>query len=374
MRLAVLIHSMHGGGAERVTSHLANAWAQRGWEVTIITFAASQPDFYPIHGAVKRIALNLASDSENLLRGISANLRRTSRLRSVLRDTRPDVLIAMMTTAAVTSILATRGLGCRVLVSERIHPKMMPLSWPWSTLRRVTYPLAQQVVMLSKQGLRWLETHIPGASGVVIPNPIPFPLAVSQPVIMPDSICAPLRKILLAAGRLDKQKGFSSLLEAFAELQPDCPHWDLVILGEGPERPALEAHAAALGVAARVRFPGLVGNIGDWYTRADLYVMSSKFEGFPNSLAEAMAHGCAAVSYDCDTGPSDIIEHEQSGLLVAPVGDVKALRQALNRMMSNDDERQLMATRALRVRQQFSMERVLGMWDDLILGRAQRGV
>jgi glycosyltransferase involved in cell wall biosynthesis len=91
--------------------------------------------------------------------------------------------------------------------------------------------------------------------------------------------------------------------------------------------------------------------------------MSSRFEGFPNTLAEAMAHGCAAVSYDCDTGPRDIIRHEQDGLLVTPVGDVAALTSALDRLMGDDVERERMALRAIEVRERYSLQRILTLWD-----------
>jgi glycosyltransferase involved in cell wall biosynthesis len=105
--------------------------------------------------------------------------------------------------------------------------------------------------------------------------------------------------------------------------------------------------------------------MGDWYGRADLYVMSSRFEGFPNTLAEAMAHGCAVVSFDCDTGPRDLIRQEQDGLLVTPAGDVAALTQALDRLMGDDSERQRIAAHAVEVRERYSMGKILSLWDSL---------
>ena len=120
----------------------------------------------------------------------------------------------------------------------------------------------------------------------------------------------------------------------------------------------------ALGLNHRVKLPGRAGNVTDWYQQADLYVMSSLFEGFPNTLVEAMAHGCPAVSFDCDTGPRDIIRHKIDGLLV-PAIDGPALAEALNQLMS--DPRLLIqyGNRAIDVRQRFSMERILGLWDCL---------
>jgi glycosyltransferase involved in cell wall biosynthesis len=120
-----------------------------------------------------------------------------------------------------------------------------------------------------------------------------------------------------------------------------------------------------MGLTGRIMLPGRAGNTSDWYRRADLYVMSSHYEGFPNALCEAMAHGCAAVSFDCDTGPRDIIRHGENGLLVSPVGDSQALSSALDELMGNDKLRHRMSKKALDVRQRYSMECILLKWDEL---------
>jgi len=133
------------------------------------------------------------------------------------------------------------------------------------------------------------------------------------------------RRIVLAVGRFTKVKGFDLLIKAFAGIAIAYADWDLVILGEGPERSDLEAQVEALGLGHRVKLPGRAGNMPDWYARADLFVMSSHFEGFPLVLVEAMAHGCPAVSFDCDTGPRDIIRDEMDGRLVRPVSDTGAV-------------------------------------------------
>jgi glycosyltransferase involved in cell wall biosynthesis len=165
---------------------------------------------------------------------------------------------------------------------------------------------------------------------------------------------------------LDEGKQFDRLIEAFSRLAIRHADWDLVILGEGAERENLEGVIELLDLNSRVRMPGRCGNVGDWYERADLYVMSSRFEGFPNTLAEAMAYGCAAVSYDCDTGPRDIIRNEVDGLLVRPVGDVSALAEALDKMMGNEALRKDMGIRAIEVRERFSPERILGLSESIM--------
>jgi glycosyltransferase involved in cell wall biosynthesis len=161
------------------------------------------------------------------------------------------------------------------------------------------------------------------------------------------------------------QKGFDILIDSFARIASDFPAWDLVIVGDGDDRRALEARVAAAKLGDRVLLPGQVGNMPDWYERADLYVLSSRFEGFSMTIVEAMASGCAVVSFDCDAGPGDIITHGYDGLLVGAVGDPQELADALSTLMKDDEKRALMAERARAVVDRFSVARVFSLWRDV---------
>jgi len=366
MKIALVIHSMGGGGAERVSAALANAWSEQGHIVSLITFSVKEIDKYVLADSVERIALGLSSESIGTFDAIRSNIQRIRSLRRALLELMPDVVIGMMPGSAVTSLLATVGMKIPVIVSERVHPACFPLGRLWEWLRWITYPLVNRVVMQTEDGLDWLEENIPLVRGVVIPNPVVYPLSRAEPLLLVADYVRVNRKLLLAVGRLDPQKGFDYLLEAFSRLAIRHADWDLVILGEGAEREDLEGVIERLDLNGRVRMPGRCGNVGDWYERANLYVMSSRFEGFPNTLAEAMAHGCAAVSYDCDTGPRDIIRNEVDGLLVRPVGDVSALAEALDKLMGNDPLRKDMRIRAIEVRERFSPERILGLWESIM--------
>jgi glycosyltransferase involved in cell wall biosynthesis len=103
--------------------------------------------------------------------------------------------------------------------------------------------------------------------------------------------------------------------------------------------------------------------MGEWYARADLFALTSRFEGFPLVLAEAMAYGCPVISYDCDTGPRDIVRDGIDGLLVAPSAGVDGVAKALSRLMSEEDTRLEMSKRAVEARERFSIGRILGYWD-----------
>ena len=365
MRLLFFIHSLCGGGAERVTVNLANHWAAKRWHITIVTLTSRSPDFYELDPTVRRISLELAGgESRNVLAGLWKNLRRVRALRQVLRQVQPDIALALMSTANVILALATRGLANLCAIgAERIHPPQFPLGAQWEALRRSTYGQLAAVVALTQESAEWLRQHTRAHRVPIIPNMALWPLAVQAPRLIP-SIRVADRHILLAVGRLDKQKGFDWLLEAFRALAQTYYDWTLVILGEGPERRTLETQVQAARLDGRAFLPGRAGNVGEWYERADLYVMSSRFEGFPNTLAEAMAHGLPAVSFDCDTGPRDIIRPEVDGLLVPP-GNVDALTAALDRLMGDAALRAQFAARAVEARARFSMERVAGMWEEL---------
>jgi glycosyltransferase involved in cell wall biosynthesis len=365
MRLLFFIHSLSGGGAERVTVNLANHWAAKGWDITIVTLAPLSLDFYKLDPAVERIALELADECGNVLAGFWNNLQRVRALRRVLRQVQPDITFGVMTTANVILALASRGLANVCAIgSEHIHPPQLPLGAQWEALRRFTYGRLAAVVALTQESAEWLRMHTGALWVPIIQNMALWPLAVQAPRLTPETVRVADRHILLAVGRLNKQKGFDWLLEAFMALARKYYDWTLAILGEGQERRALETQVQAARLDGRVFLPGRAGNVGEWYERADLYVMSSRFEGFPTTLAEAMAHGLPAVSFDCDTGPRDIIRPGVDGLLVPP-GNVDALTAALDRLMGDAALRAQFAARAVEARERFSMERIAGMWEEL---------
>ena len=356
---------MQGGGAERVAALLCNYWVDKGYRVTLVpTFSGRGMCVYPLDSRVRVefLADRVGTTKKNLW----TSLVRLLALRKIIRENSPDVMLSFLTHVNVAVLVACMGLDVPVVVSEHTYPPAMPVGRLLKIFRRFVYPWSKSVIMLTEKGLRWLVSCCPRARGRVIPNPVVIPLPVDHPIVSPDRILSRHRKMLLAVGRLGPEKGYEILLESFSRLAGDFANWDLVILGEGPERENLEKARAALGLEGRVFLPGRVGNLDEWYPRAEIFVMSSRFEGFPSALLEAIAYGVPGVSFDCDTGPRDIIRDGVDGLLVPPDSGAKGLAEALSRLMGDEIMRRRMSAAATDARDRFSLERIGELWDEAL--------
>jgi glycosyltransferase involved in cell wall biosynthesis len=365
LKILLFTNSLAGGGTERVAAILANFWARQHWDVTVVTLDPESADFYVLDPLVRRISINLSGESSNVLDALQQNVRRVAALRRVIKQVRPDVALSMMSTPNVLLAFASRGIpGVCAIGSEHCYPPHAPLGRIWSTLCSRMYGRLSAVVALTHECAEWIRTHSSAQRVSVIPNPAVWPLPNNPPKIMPNALCAPGRKVLLAVGRLDVVKNYEVLIHAFSQLAGKYREWDLVILGEGPQRALLESAIRDKNLETRIFVPGIAGNVGEWYAHADLYVMTSRSEGFPMALAEALSHGLPAVSFDCDTGPRDIIRHGIDGLLVPP-NDAAALVDALDRVMGDAALRQQFATRAHDARERFSIEKIGERWEEL---------
>ena len=364
IKIIVLIPNLHNGGAERVTANLVNHWAEKGWQITLVTFASEKTDFYKLHASVERLALGLEGSGGNLISVVYKNLCRIYALRRVLSQRKPDIALSMMALNNILLAFAAKGMPDLAIVgSERTYPPQSPLGYFREWMRYWGYGWFSVITANSSQSAEWLRKHTCARRIEIIPNALTWPLSIQQPCIEPPSWLKK-HKILLAVGRLSEEKGFDLLTTVFGQLAGDFPDWVLVILGEGADRDSLEKQIQNASLGGRILLPGHVGNIGRWYEIADLFVMSSRFEGFPNSLVEAMAHGLAPVSFDCDSGPREIIRHEVDGLLVPP-GDATAMEGALTRLMQDEALRLQFSDKAKETRKRFSIDKIAAMWEKI---------
>lgn len=366
MHVLIYVYSLSFGGAERAVSSLANHWIERRWSVTIVTITEASSDFYPLHPDIKRVGLGLDADSSSVLMALWHNWQRLKRLRAVLKETRPDVALGMMASANCVLLLAALGTRVPVIGCERTYPPAFALGRAWDWLRRHTYPHLDAIVVQTEQSASWVREYCATRRIAVIPNSVTVPLSRQEPCVAPPcrSASTGIRNLLLAVGRLIPEKGFDRLISGFSRLAQRHSDWHLCIVGEGGCRQELEEQVARMGLVKRVTLPGLIGNIGEWYEAADVYVMTSLFEGFPNALLEALAYGVPAVTVDCDTGPRDILRDRVDGLLV-PQNDEAALVDALEKLVTNEKLRREYAARAIEVQKRFSIDEVTRRWESL---------
>lgn len=351
--VVLVISSLQGGGAERQIADMANYWAAKGLTVTLATWSGPQTnDFYSVDNRVRRVHLEAGAERCVFLPGVRANWRRMLQLRQLLSFTRPDAVLSFVTETNVLAILASAGLGARVVVSERVQPALhVALPLQWRVLRRVLYAWSDEVVAQTQDAVRWIAQNC-RKKAVVIPNALrllPEPSTGREPLIV-------------AVGRLTKQKGFDLLLRAFAGIAPTFRDWNVAIIGEGSERPNLLRLRDELALADRVEFVGQTRDVLTWMARAGIVVQPSRFEGFPNVVLEAMGMGAAVISADCPSGPADLIESGVNGCLV-PVEDVGALMNAMAELIAQSELRERLGREASKVRQRFRQELIMARWE-----------
>lgn len=358
-RITFVISSLAAGGAERVLSIMANYWAAKGWAVTILTLNSSAvTPFYPLDQRVTMMPLGVAGVSTTKTAAIANNWVRLTTLRRTLVATKPDCIIGFGDTTNVLLLVATVGLGLPTIVSERTAPQSHPIGRVWQRLRNLTYPWADGIVVQSEGAKAYFGRAIQAKSRI-IPNP------VLPPPPAPTPVAVKTQPVVMAMGRFTFEKGFDLLLKAFARVARKHPAWQLKIVGDGPLREEWTALATEVGLAERVIFTGRVQDPFTHLQNADLFVMSSLYEGFPNALCEAMAAGLPVISFDCPSGPREIIRHGMDGLLIPPQ-DVDALAAAMDQLMGNSSQRQQLATHAPEIIQRFGIDKVMSQWEAAI--------
>lgn len=315
------------GGGELSLLRLAQGLARRGVDVSFVLHEMT-PLAEQVAGELGLICLHARR-----------TLQATRRLAASLQRHRPQALLSAFPHSNLAAVAARAWSGhrCPLVLSEHAPLSLQVRhmgtlgyrALPW--LMPLAYPRADAVVAVSdgvREDLRQMSRQ--RVQPVVIHNPVlPADLAarMAAPVAHPW-LNDPGLQVVMSLSRLSAEKDIPTLLRAFAVLAASQPQARLVIGGEGPERPALQALVAELGLAERVALVGLIANPFAWLARAKVFALASRFEGFGNVLVEALACGAAVVSTDCPVGPREILQGGRFGALV-PVGDSAAMACAL---------------------------------------------
>lgn len=365
MRIACVIHSLDGGGAERIMAGLASRLASRGHEIHLITLDDGRRERYEVDAAVRRHRLGVLGGGGGVRRG-RAFLRRCWSLRRAVATTRCDVVLAFCDRTNLLTLVAAAGLRARsardggprekswrpgtrlpVVISEHSDPRRQTLGRFGEWARRRLYPRARGVVVLTEPVADFMRAL--GCREVRV-----IPGAVDPPPIRSDRRRAAENRRVIALGRLAPEKSLDRLIAAFAQAAGDDSRWSLRIVGDGPQRGALVRHAETLGIADRVSFAGWVRPIWGELAASTVYALSSRYEGFPSALLEAMAVGLPCVAVDCDSGPRAILRHGEDGWLVP--NDTESLAAGLRRMITDPSLREHLGGRAPEVLRRFGWE------------------
>lgn len=355
--IALVVSSLGAGGAERNVVELAASWTARNIPVTVLTFEPPETDHYEVPDGVRRTAVEGGAREVGM--GPVAALRRVARLRRALREGQFRAAIGFMTETACLLAAAGAGLPTRLYAADRVCPRRHLLPRRWALARRALFPRLDGLFAQTSSAARFYRERFPRLGVHVVPN------GVSREALARRGAATGSSRTVVAAGRLDPQKGFDLLIPAFAQATRKFPDWSLKILGEGPERPRLERLVDAEGVGGRVTFPGTVRDPFRHLQEAAVFALSSRYEGFPNVLLEAMTLGLAVVAADCPCGPAEIVRDGVDGLLVDP-DSVSALARGLERLMGDDDLRRRLGRQATDVADRFAPDAVATQWLEIL--------
>lgn len=337
--LVIYLPNLASGGAERLHVQLAPEFVRAGFNVTFLLHRR-EGSLLPLVPEEVRI---VSMDCGRTLKGLLP-------LAKFLKREKPDLLLANLGHNNIMAIWAAALSGSRTKIITSFHSVLSAetsrqANWQYRILPflcRLFLRQADGTVAVSKGVAKDLNrvTGLPMERISVVYNPgvsTDFDRRMAEPVNHPW-LTAKALPVVLAVGRLVETKDFATLLAAFAELCKTKPA-RLILLGEGPQHESLLHQAEALGIKDRVDMPGFVANPLPYMKQADVLAMSSRYEGFGNVLAEALACGTPVVSTDCPYGPAEILDHGRYGILV-PVGDTSAMAKAMAQLLEHAPDRE----------------------------------
>lgn len=340
MKICFFHSSMQAGGIERNISLLSEMYNAMGDSVSILTMD-NKNSFYSIATRVKYISLNVDGNSSGIVQAVKHNAQRVLSLRKALKDLRPDILVAFGPNTELTGSLAKRGLGIRLIGTERTNPYLRAASF-WSKNACKIARLCDGFLFQTHGAASYYPESVQ-KKALVVQNGIDA--SIYERLDRPWSS----RKNICAVGRMDADKRIGDVIRAFAIVHEALPDVILDLYGDGEMRNELEDLAASLGLSDHVIFHGRCSTMPEAYSAHRVLLMMSRREGFPNVLLEAMASGCVCVAGDCDFGPSELIREGENGFLV-PLGDCEAAAERVLFALSNDDAAQIISQQAKLVR------------------------
>lgn len=351
MKLLFFVHSLAGGGAERVCSTLVNEFAKRGEDV-YIAYNMNSDDAYEIDDRVRKIDLSEGTRSVSFWSKflLYRFLRTLMNMRKCAKVIRPDFAVCIMTDYGLFALMSLIGLKIPIIVSEHTTVGRMPREY--KLFYNFLYPFAAAVTVLTKHDFKIWDKKF--SNVVRMPNPLTP--AEGHPVDERN-------KWVLGVGRVGSpEKGFDSMVKCWNMIYKKHPGWKLVIAGKCDDEDikSLCEHLDD-GVNSQIEFLGFRKDVYNVMLQSEVFVLSSRYEGLPMGLMEAMSAGCCCVAFDVVTGPSDIIHNNKSGLLVENQ-NIEALAKSVDKVITDDDLRVKLSSNAHLEVERFSIERIMNRW------------
>lgn len=408
--LILVCNSLEAGGIERVVSTLANEWSRRGRRVCVVTMH-DRRKFFALDPKVHHVVIDRAGVTwlAELIRRAGLFLERFEGVKSLLKKllgfrlyhylamrvwrvnfrfylayeawalrralgrVESPVVVALGTSVNIITLKACKGLGRRVIISERNDPRRLPMQKTWDWIARKLYQRADLVTANTRTALVDMRQFVDERKLAFVPNPLVLnndgdgdAVNGNGPAAVEDKSHAPSTSpFILIVGRLVWDKSHDVLLEAFAQLGEEFEDWRLAVVGDGRMREALQAQAASLGVASRVDWHGVIPDPRPFYRAARVFALPSRVEGTPNALLEAMSCGLPVVVSDGPPGPRELVTHGETGLVVA-VDDARSLAEALRTLASDEALRRRLGEAGRERVREYDLPRALAAWESVV--------
>lgn len=363
MKIAFYVGSLSKGGAERVILNLAKYFLSIQYEVVMVNYHIEQNE-YALPEGIKRYIVDLTEDEITSSRIVNFQ-RRFSKLRNVWKKERPDRIVSFIGKTNLMTIATSRFLHIPVIISVRSNPAREYQSRAMRLGMKMLFPMADGLVLQTNQAKAYFSSGLQ-QKAVILPNSIAPDFI--RPLYQGERI-----HDIVSVGRLDQNKNQLLLVKAFGELikegllyREEQADWRLVLYGDGSMRKKIEAYCEQEQLQERVILMGVQDHIADQIQKASIFVLTSRQEGMPNALIEAMALGLAVIATDCPCGgPADLIQDDVNGYLI-PVDDKELLKMRLHTLIEQSQKREAFGKEACKIVETLHPDRVNAMWKDYL--------
>lgn len=342
----------NSGGTERVTSIIANELSNSGYNITILSLVNGLNPFFELSEKIE--VCSLYSEKISFKKQF---LNTVLKIRGFVKEHSIGTLIVVDTISCLFTVPALLGTKVNHICWEHFNFNSDLGKKERSFARQLAARYCNTVVTLTQRDRGyWLIGTKHKANIIPIPNPSPFPVQNNDQINT--------SKVVLAVGRLTHQKGFDLLLQSWSLVTLSVPDWKLIIVGEGEDQTRLTECIDKYNLSATVYLVGSTDNVAQYYNQANIYCLSSRFEGFPMVLLETLSFGLSVVSFDCDTGPAEILAG--TGSILVPPENIQELANSLIIMMKDDNRRKEIAINSRKKAKHYQIENIIPHWISII--------